>query len=297
MVNNEDYLLRIKKYFKLINPKYSLLTENKIKDILLNGSKNEISLLKESVIHKNNDQPIFWLFRYSSFIPVNIPICFGLITSKTIYGQMLWQVINQSYNVGFNYANKPISNTKSNDYDLINMYSFAVASSCTISGLITYYTKNIFVTTSSHFTHTLLRGFIPFTSVFLSSTANLYYVRKNDFNNGIKLYDNNYNEVGVSKNMAFSSFTETATCRTIFRFASCIFPPIIEYVIMKNKNMEIFMKNNPRIWTLLRLSIITTCLYTSMPFAFAYYPQVIKVNEKTIEKEHKDKDLYYNRGI
>lgn len=293
---NIDYIDRVIKYFTIINPKYSVINENYINHILTNGNEYQKYKIKESVIHKDTNKPIYWLFRFSSFIPVNIPICFGLITSKTIYGQMFWQVINQSYNVGFNYANKPHSKNINNN-DLINMYTFAVVSSCSISGIVSYYTKFIFNNTNNHFFHTLCRGFFPFTSVFLSSTLNLYFVRKNDFENGIKLVDKNNNEAGKSINMAYNSFTETATCRTMFRFMSCMFPPIIEYIVMKNSKIENIMKNNIKLWTFFRLGIITTCLYISMPLSFSFYPQMMKINNNNIEPEFKNKELFYNRGI
>jgi len=290
----EDYNTRVANYFKIINPIYSVYTDNYISILQKSLRDQNLKNLESAVIHKDTKQPIFWLFRFSSFIPVNIPICFGLITSKTIYGQMFWQVINQSYNVGFNYANKP-KNKPASENQLINMYSFAVASSCTISGLITHFTKNLY-TNNSHITNTLLRGFIPFTSVFLSSTLNLYFVRQQDFNNGIQLYDDNNNEAGLSKISAVNSFTETATCRSLFRFASCVIPPLFEYCFMKNTLVESIMKTNPKMWTCFRVLIITSCLYISMPLSFAYYPQMMKINDN-VELEFKNKPLYYNRGI
>jgi len=149
---------------------------------------NYINRVKSMVLKINpiyqNDKHINPIFRISSFIPANIIVCYGLLTTKTIYGQMFWQIMNQTYNVGFNYANKSNTNSLSNN-DMIKMYSFAVVSSSIVSGVISNSFKNVFSTNYSHFIHTLARGLIPFTSIFLSSTLNLYYVRKNDIEKGI----------------------------------------------------------------------------------------------------------------
>ena len=288
----DDYWTRVAKYYKNINPVYMTYRESFIRGNMHNKA------LTSATVNPSTQEPIFWMFRFSSFIPVNIPICFGLITSKTVYGQMFWQMVNQSYNVGFNYANKTrTNNNEISNTELSKMYTFAVVSSCTISGLITHFSKNLFNPNHSHLVHTLSRGFIPFVSVFLSSQLNLYFVRRIDMEKGIPVYDSNGVEYGKSVNMAWNSFTETATCRTIFRFCSCMFPPLIEYAILKNHVINAIVKTNPMMWTVLRVGIITACLYGSMPLSFAFYPEKMKVNAENSEIQFKNKDLYYNRGI
>lgn len=288
----EDYFQRVLNYSKNINPAYMFYSESFIRKNM------HIKPLVSATVNKSTQEPVFWLFRFSSFIPVNIPICYGLITSKTVYGQMFWQIVNQSFNVGFNYANKTkINNNEISNTELTKMYSFAVISSCTISGLITHFSKNLFSANHSHLTHTVSRGFIPFVSVFLSSTLNLYFVRRIDMAQGIPVYDNNGVEYGKSVNMAWNAFTETATCRTLFRFCSCMFPPLIEYALLKHHVINAIVKTNPTLWTALRLSIITTCLYVAMPLSFAFYPEKMRINNQNSEVQFKNKELYYNRGI
>lgn len=242
------------------------------------------------------DKHINVFFRLSSFIPANIVVCYGLLTTKTIYGQMFWQIINQTYNVGFNYANK--SNNKVSNNDLIKTYTFAVASSSIVSASVSNLFQNVFSKKYSHLTHTFMRGFIPFTAIFLSSTLNLYYVRKNDIDHGIPVYDNNNDEIGYSKIAAKNSFIETASCRTAFRFLSCMAPPLIEYKLLEFLHANQYLKIHPNLWMATRLSIITSCLYIAMPLSFTILPNKREIDGQDLEDKFKnDRKVFYNRGM
>lgn len=244
-----------------------------------------------------NDNHINPIFRISSFIPANIIVCYGLLTTKTIYGQMFWQIINQTYNVGFNYANKSNINSLNNN-DIIKTYSFAVISSSIVSGVISNSFKNVFSKNYSNHIQVLLRGLIPFTSIFLSSTLNLYYVRKNDIEKGILVYNDQNILIDRSKIAAYNSFIDTSACRTLFRFFSCMAPPIFEYYLLKYLNANQYLKIHPNIWMATRLSIISTCLYISMPFCFSIFPNIIEIDGKNLEKQfHNYEKIYYIRGL
>lgn len=262
---------------------------------------NYIDRVKSMVLKINpiyqTDNHINPIFRISSFILANIIVCYGLLTTKTIYGQMFWQIMNQTYNVGFNYANKSNYNSISNN-DMIKMYSFAVVSSSIVSGLVSNSFKNAFSNNHSHFIHTLARGVIPFTSIFLSSTFNLFYVRKNDLEKGIIVYDEQNNLIDRSKIAAYNSFIDTASCRTVFRFFSCMTPPIIEYYLLKYLHVNQYLKIHTNIWMATRLSIISTCLYISMPLSFSIFPNTIETDGKKLENNfHNYKKIYYDRGL
>jgi hypothetical protein len=50
--------------------------------------------------------------RLSSFIPVNIPIAFGMVmTAPTPFNTILWQWVNQTYNAALNYGNRNASSS------------------------------------------------------------------------------------------------------------------------------------------------------------------------------------------
>lgn len=74
--------------------------------------------------------------RMCAFVPVNVPILFGMLLSKpTIPNTIFWQWFNQSFNAGLNYGNRNASSTYTN-YELARGYFAAVGSSVTIALLL-----------------------------------------------------------------------------------------------------------------------------------------------------------------
>ena len=63
-----------------------------------------------TAIHPDTQQMIPWGMRLSSFIPVNLPISFGMVcTAPTPFNTILWQWVNQTYNAVLNYGNRNAS--------------------------------------------------------------------------------------------------------------------------------------------------------------------------------------------
>ena len=74
-----------------------------------------------------------WVFRFSSFLPVNIPISFGFIfAAPTPFNTIFWQWINQTYNAALNYQNRNASSLYSTE-DIAKSYAIATTSAIGIS--------------------------------------------------------------------------------------------------------------------------------------------------------------------
>ena len=80
---------------------------------LTQGEIDELKVAKivtSTAIHPDTGHLLPWLFRFSSFLPVNIPISFGFIfTAPTPFNTIFWQWINQTYNAALNYENRNAS--------------------------------------------------------------------------------------------------------------------------------------------------------------------------------------------
>jgi uncharacterized membrane protein (DUF106 family) len=89
-----------------------------------------------TAIHPDTKEMLPWVLRFSSFLPMNIPIGFGfIIAAPTPFNTIFWQWINQTYNAALNYANRNASSTYTNQ-DIIKSYLAATGSSITISLVI-----------------------------------------------------------------------------------------------------------------------------------------------------------------
>ena len=60
----------------------------------------------------DSGEVIPWAMRTCSFVPTNVPIILGMLTSPpTQFFTMFWQWANQTYNAGLNYGNRNASST------------------------------------------------------------------------------------------------------------------------------------------------------------------------------------------
>lgn len=65
-----------------------------------------------TAVHPDTGEFIPWPMRMSSFIPVNLPISYGMIiVAPTPLNTIVWQFVNQTYNAMINYGNRNASST------------------------------------------------------------------------------------------------------------------------------------------------------------------------------------------
>ena len=63
-----------------------------------------------TAIHPDTQEFIPWPLRFSSFIPMNLPISFGMLfLAPTPLNTIFFQWLNQTYNASLNYANRNAS--------------------------------------------------------------------------------------------------------------------------------------------------------------------------------------------
>ena len=66
-----------------------------------------------------------WALRFSSFLPMNIPISFGFIfAAPTPFNTIFWQWLNQTYNAALNYENRNASSVYTTQ-DIAMSYTIA----------------------------------------------------------------------------------------------------------------------------------------------------------------------------
>lgn len=102
-------------------------------------SKKEIKKLRDAktvismAIHPDTGQFIPWPMRMSSFIPMNIPISFGLIVAApTTFNTIFWLWISSTYAAGINYGNRNASSVYTQE-DIAKSYTAATLTSCAVS--------------------------------------------------------------------------------------------------------------------------------------------------------------------
>ncbi|KAL3233519.1 Sideroflexin FSF1 [Nakaseomyces bracarensis] len=254
----------------------------------------------DSTVHPDTGETVFLPFRMSSCVLSNLVVTAGMLTPGLgTAGTVFWQWANQSLNVAVNSANAnkshPMSTTQ-----LVTNYAAAVTASCGVAlGLNNLVPKIRNITPN---TRLILGRLVPFAAVVSAGIVNVFLMRGNEIQKGISVFDEDGNEVGLSKRAAFLAVGETALSRVINATPTMVIPPLLLVKFQKG-----FLKGKSKgVQTLVNLGLIATTMFAALPFALAVFPQRQAIQVSKLESELQDKKdkngkqiekVYFNRGI
>ncbi|KAI9023443.1 Tricarboxylate/iron carrier [Hyaloraphidium curvatum] len=253
----------------------------------------------DSTLHPDTGTPIFLPFRMACFVPTNMLVVAGMLRGmSSVRSIVMWQWINQSVNVGFNYFNA--NKTTPLDWsETAVAYSAAVATSVTAALSLSRLVPRLPFSPSVKL---MLSRLVPFAAVSLAGTANVVLMRGKELQVGIDVRDAASGEaLGKSREAAKRAITQTAISRVLIPFPCLTLPPMI---------MPLF----PATWPAgalmaAELGLIAASLAVAMPPAIALFPQdaSLKVAEledgctaKVVAKERglgPDQTVVFNRGL
>ena len=157
--------------------------------------------LIEASFHPETGEKILPPFRFSAFVPMNILIIGGMIGARTIPSTMLWQGINQTYNVCVNHANRNASNPVSNS-DLAKNYFAAVVSSVgTAVGLNEAVVRSSLTSAAKE----KLLVAVPLVAVIAANICNIGLMRRAEMQHGIFIKDEEAMTMKIGGKAAISS--------------------------------------------------------------------------------------------
>ncbi|GMG39624.1 unnamed protein product [Ambrosiozyma monospora] len=254
----------------------------------------------DSSIHPDNGETVFLPFRMSSCVLSNLVVTAGMLTPGLgNIGTAFWQIANQSLNVAINISNGNKSHPLSTQ-QLVTNYAMAVSASCGVAlGLnsIVPRLKNV-----SPNTKLILGRLVPFAAVVSAGIVNVFLMRSEEIKKGIHVFDDNGDNVGISKKAAVQAVGETAASRVINATPIMVIPPLIlvrlQKTILKNKSIGI--------QTLTNIGLIFATSLAVLPFALAVFPQRRRISVDSLEEKFRGlknkqgeeiKFLEFNRGI
>lgn len=162
----------------------------------------------ESALHPDTGEPIFPLFRFSAFVPVNMVIVTATITPAVISSfpaTAFVHFLNQTYNAAINYANRNASNPVPTAR-LAEGYAGAVATSLSIGMLSTALTKRVAARAGGGgAAASIIRSTLPFLAVSLAGASNVLLMRRNELTTGVDVFDDDGKELGKSVEVRFVS--------------------------------------------------------------------------------------------
>jgi tricarboxylate carrier len=265
----------------------------------LSYTKNELEdayYIVNSTIHPDTNNPIFLPFRMASFVPTNLIVTAGLLhPNMTTRSIIFWQWLNQSVNVGFNWANanktSPVSISET-----IAAYVTAVVSSVSVAvGLNSFVSKTSLLSPSVRL---LASRFVPFVAVASAGSLNVILMRRNELVNGIQIIDDKNNPVGFSQIAGYQAIFQVVLSRIAISLPCLTIPPLVMSQLEKTRLFK--GVHGPKLLFATNLFLIGATLTTALPVAIALFPQYGKLEPEQVEEKFRtlgSKYFIYNKGL
>jgi len=310
--DQNTFLGRLRHFLNMVDPMTLFTSDVKLKKAIklledyetgkeINVSEKELwhaKKLKDSIVHPDTGEKIFWPFRMSAFVPLNTLIAVGLLTpNPTIANQLFWQWINQSMNIAVNHANRNASNYMSNA-QIGEAYIASVLASCSIAVGLSQLVKNSYRLSAS--LRTTINRYVPFTAVATANVVNVFLMRRNEIKEGIIIKDENGNVLGKSAKAGLNAVGQVAVSRVVITLPVLTIPPLIMGYLEKA-----FLKANRRLAAPINLGICSLSLAVGVPVAIALFPQTSKISVEKLEPEFQNivkngkkiTHVLYNKGL
>lgn len=148
----------------------------------------------------------------------------------------------------------------------------------------------------------LANSLINYVAVASAGFLNSYCMRMGEMKRGIKIYDENNEEMGISKKCAEKAVVQTSASRLILSAPTFIIPGVAMFAL--DKAGLIPKARGPK--TVLDLLVISFALYLALPLSVSMFPPIGKINANEIEEEFRGKKnskgetintYFYNKGL
>eukprot|EP00752_Nemacystus_decipiens_P003535 g3261.t1 len=261
----------------------------------------------ESALHPDTGEPIFPLFRFSAFVPVNMVIVTATITPAVISSfpaTAFIHFLNQTYNAAINYANRNASNPVPMAR-LAEGYAGAVVTSLSIGMLSTALTKRAAARAGGGggaAAAAIIRSTLPFLASSLAGASNVLLMRRNELTTGVDVFDDDGRDLGKSIEAGKVGLAKCAAARIIWNIPVMMFPPIIMSRLEKLR----LISSSPRLRMACETAVVTTCLLGAVSPALAFFPQRDSLAVDTLEPKFSGlndaqgrpiKRIWYNKGL
>ena len=275
----------------------------------------------DSAIHPDTGEAIPLLFRMSFFMPSNLPITAGMLLSGTGMRQVFWQWLNQSYNAGFNYANRnatvPISMPQ-----LAASYGVATGVACGMSFALGKVVERLQAGASGapgapgaagaprpppSFGVKLLSRGLPWMAVASAGVANALAMRYKEGVDGITVMDEDGAVAGTSVAAGRAGLAQVALTRAALPVPILLVPPFLLDALAAAPVLGAAMARSGGVKLGVELAVFACFLQGALPFAVALFPQTGRIAAADLEPQFRGRvsaktgrpvEYYtYNKGV
>lgn len=238
--------------------------------------------LRDGSVHPDSGDVIYRPFRMSGYVPYGTPLVLFMLVpaaANNPYIQAVAQVLNQTHNACVNWSNRSIVEGSNAEYDIARGYIAAVTAAVTVSSTTNFLLNKV---RCSDKTRGLLRMFIPFPAVAVSSTTNMAMMRFSELQRGIAVYNADTEEkLGTSKAAAKSAIFSTAQSRVALVFCAVAAPQIL---YTSTEALGVFAKF-PRSKLPLQALYTIACFGVGVPLSLSLFTQDVFTTPSALEPE------------
>jgi len=237
-----------------------------------------------------------------------------MILSRPGLPQVFWQWANQSYNAGFNFANR--NATVATDTGTVALsYGVATGVACGMSYGLGRVVQNLQASVgagsggvggSPPLSLKLLSRGLPWLSVATAGMANVVAMRYKEGVEGITVTDEAGNALGTSVAAGRACLMQVALTRAALPVPILLIPPFILDAIRAGPLGAVMARSLPARFTV-ELTVLAFFLQTALAPALALFPQRGSIRVEDLEPSFKGmkspvtgkpiETFYYNKGV
>ncbi|EDW54822.1 sideroflexin-1-3 [Drosophila sechellia] len=307
--DQNSYLGRAKHFFLLTNPLNVLASASKLEEarqivIKYRAGKDvpecktiddvwRAKYLYDSAFHPETGEKQIVIGRMAAQMPMNTIITGGMMAFyKSTPAVVFWQWFNQTFNAIVNYTNRsgtsPISQQQ-----LVTSYCLATSGALATALSLNHAVKNM---------NPLLGRLVPLVAVGAANCINIPCMRMQELRNGVTLFDEHSNEMGISKKAAVVGISTVILSRIAMAIPGMTLTPVLMNVLEKRGFLAKYPRSNAPIQTL----FCGFVLIFATPLGCAFFKQRADIKVDSLESEVRDsirkkrpelETVWFNKGL
>ncbi|EDW95648.1 sideroflexin-1-3 isoform X1 [Drosophila yakuba] len=303
------YLGRAKHFFLLTNPLNVLASDSKLEEarqiVLRYRAGKDVpecktiddvwraKYLYDSAFHPETGEKQIVIGRMAAQMPMNTIITGGMMAFyKTTPAVVFWQWCNQTFNAIVNYTNRSGTSPVSQQ-QLITSYCLATSGALVTALSLNRAVKNM---------NPLLGRLVPLVAVGAANCINIPCMRMQELRNGVTLFDEHNNEMGISKKAAVVGISTVILSRIAMAIPGMTLTPVLMNVLEKRGFLAKYPRSNAPIQTL----FCGFVLLFATPLGCAFFKQRADIKVDSLESEVRDtirkkrpdlETVWFNKGL
>jgi len=247
----------------------------------------------------------------SMFMPVNLPITAGMLLSSTVPRQLFWQWMNQSYNAGFNFANRNAS-APADARALALSYGVATGTAVGMSLALGRAVDALAARVGGApgaprplGLRVALRA-LPWAAVASAGVANVVAMRYADARDGVALFGPDGAPAGTSVAAGRACLAQVALTRAVLPVPILLVPPFVLDALAASAALGPLMARSAGARIGVELAVLSVFLQCALPPAVALFPQTGTIAASDLEPAFRGRftaagapitAYTYNKGI